>query len=254
MEGKLVARTMARLAERDSLDAYARQRLLEMLEAFEQHFDGLGFCLSEERDLLSQWRGYAADGTGVAIGFSKEYLEWLSLHFQSSNAPGFSPHKVQYDPAAHEAEVEPTYREARKLIDQGAFHHSGFRGLLDSRTDEEVEIDRKANESMFRSLSITLLHLLPKLYLLKSKAFREEQEWRLLSHLVRGADDKCFYRATGDRIIPFRQFELVEPDRKPLAEIILGPKHISPIPQVEEFLRQCGFESVTVLRSDATYR
>lgn len=33
------------------------------------------FCLSEEADLLSQWRGYADDGRGVCIGFKKEALE-----------------------------------------------------------------------------------------------------------------------------------------------------------------------------------
>lgn len=26
-------------------------------------------CFSEEKDLLSQWRGYANNGAGVAIGF-----------------------------------------------------------------------------------------------------------------------------------------------------------------------------------------
>lgn len=31
-------------------------------------------CFSEEKDLLSQWRGYADDGKGVAIGFSKDIL------------------------------------------------------------------------------------------------------------------------------------------------------------------------------------
>ena len=33
------------------------------------------FCLSELADSLGQWRGYADDGKGIAIGFSKEYLD-----------------------------------------------------------------------------------------------------------------------------------------------------------------------------------
>ncbi|MDE6025584.1 MAG: DUF2971 domain-containing protein [Lachnospiraceae bacterium] len=32
-------------------------------------------CFSEQKDLLSQWRGYANNGTGIAIGFSKEILD-----------------------------------------------------------------------------------------------------------------------------------------------------------------------------------
>ena len=78
MEGKLATRTIARLADRDSLDEKDRRLLLKGIGLFEKTFDGLGFCLSEKCDLLSQWRGYAEDGTGVAIGFSVEYLKWLS--------------------------------------------------------------------------------------------------------------------------------------------------------------------------------
>ena len=36
-------------------------------------------CFSEEADLLSQWRGYAQDGTGVFIGFSKKVLSTLEV-------------------------------------------------------------------------------------------------------------------------------------------------------------------------------
>lgn len=41
-----------------------------------------GFCLSEEEDLLSQWRGYADDGQGVAIGFSKVFFNLFATHHQ----------------------------------------------------------------------------------------------------------------------------------------------------------------------------
>lgn len=32
-------------------------------------------CFSERKDCLSQWRGYADDGKGMAIGFDKKLLE-----------------------------------------------------------------------------------------------------------------------------------------------------------------------------------
>jgi hypothetical protein len=78
MEGKLVARAIARLAERDSLESKGFRLLQRIIVLLELAFDGLGFCLSEKDDLLSQWRGYAADATGVSIGFSKEYLKRLA--------------------------------------------------------------------------------------------------------------------------------------------------------------------------------
>lgn len=71
MEGKLVARALMRLAERDGLNPVAAERLQNAVAFLEGMFDGLGFCFSEDGDLLSQWRGYASDATGIAIGFSR---------------------------------------------------------------------------------------------------------------------------------------------------------------------------------------
>lgn len=75
MEGKLVAEIIGLIAKDDELDQAATERLQESVFRLEQFVDGLGFCLSECGDLLSQWRGYADDATGVSIGFSKNYLE-----------------------------------------------------------------------------------------------------------------------------------------------------------------------------------
>ena len=138
MEGKLVSRTVSRLAAKESMDAAKTLQLQQMLELFDDIFDGLGFCLSEERDLLSQWRGYAEDGSGVCIGFSKEYLDWLAGNRPDPDKPGFSLQQVKYQPAEHEDEVGPAFAEAKRLIGEGAFNNTGVRGLLDTRTQDEV--------------------------------------------------------------------------------------------------------------------
>jgi len=254
MEGKLLANVMSRLAERDGLDRASSQRLQDMLGFFEQTVEGLGFCLSEEGDLLSQWRGYAADATGVTIGFSRQYLEWLADENQGKDTPGFTLMKVQYEPEAHETEVDPTYAEAKRLVEAGAMKSPGIRTILDTRTDEQVEQEKKEAEEAFLKLSLAMLSLFPKLFLLKSPAFREEKEWRLLSHLVCTGKDTCSYRALQNRIVPYRSFNLKQPERQPIAEVVLGPKHLTPVRIVEDFLRQNGYDAVTVKRSEATYR
>lgn len=253
MEGKLVARTVAELAAKESIGSEKTRQLQQMLELFDDLFDGLGFCLSEQRDLLSQWRGYAGDGSGVCIGFSKQYLEWLAEDRPDPETPGFSLQKVKYERNEHESEVLPTFNEAKRLIEEGAFNYSTALQIIGSRTSEEIEQERKKNESARTRLSFTLLMLFPKLYLLKSRAFREECEWRLLSHLVHG-DKDCSYIAKDHRIIPFRQIDLRDKRRNPIAEVILGPKHSTPPRVVESFLRCHGFDGVQVLHSDATYR
>lgn len=79
MEGKLLSSVILQLASDDGLQADHLRLLREQVEYLEGYFDGLGFCLSERGDLLSQWRGYAADGAGVSIGFlTATWRAWVS--------------------------------------------------------------------------------------------------------------------------------------------------------------------------------
>lgn len=254
MEGKLVANAIARLAERDSLDQISISRLQDAIVFFEQIFDGLGFCLSEDGDLLSQWRGYAADATGVAIGFSSDYLKWLSDKYRDSNETGFTLQKVEYEPSAHESSVKPTYDQVKQLIDAGALKMPGIRSLLDSRTEQEIEQENAAILNAHSNLYLTLLSLFSELFRLKAYAFREEREWRLLSYLVKSGTDKCSHHAVNDRIVPHRMFELADLERSPIVEVILGPKHVTPPKVVEDFLKQNHYGMVRVKRSEASYR
>ena len=198
MEGKLVVRAIARLAEKDGLDKNHVLRLQETIEVFERIIDGLGFCLSEDGDLLSQWRGYAADATGVAIGFSSEYLNWLSDASKGRTEPGFTLQRVEYDPSDHELRVEPTYRQVKQFINDGAFKTPGMSGLFSlGSTDQELKQKDATIQEAHSKLSLTLLSLFPQLFRLKAAAFREEREWRLLSYLIKDGDDACSHRVGG---------------------------------------------------------
>jgi hypothetical protein len=254
LEGKVVATALMRVAKKHLLDEYSIKRLHDAIEGFEQIVDGLGFCLSEDGDLLSQWRGYAADATGVAIGFSTTYLRWLSETFKLRKEPSFTLQKVEYEPSAHESLVEPTYHKAKVFIEAGAFKWSRPRTLLDNRTDEEVEHEKEAIQIVNSELFQALQPLSSKLYQLKAYAFREEREWRLFSYLMKGRKNLCLYRAPQDRIIPYRKFELIELERNPITEVVLGPKHGTPPKVVEDFLSQNGYGAVQVRRSEGSYR
>src|SRR5690606_28676010 len=45
-----------------------------IVEGYADSTEGFALCLSEKGDLLSQWRAYARDGTGISIGFSSDFL------------------------------------------------------------------------------------------------------------------------------------------------------------------------------------
>ncbi len=253
MEGKLIAALFNQIAETDGLAQAHTHRLQGLVSFLEKIIDGLGFCLSEDGDLLSQWRGYAADASGVSIGFSKEYLEKFGENREQAEM-GFTLQKVEYDPETQEGLVKPTYMKVKQLIDQGAFKIFGRRSLLDMRNDDEIEKEDGEIKSAFSRLSMTILPLFAELYLLKTWAFREEREWRLISYFLKNGDETCSFRAVSDRIIPFRKFELAASVGNPIVEVILGPKNITPEYVIESFLKQNGFGAVKISRSKATYR
>lgn len=254
MEGRLVNASIMHLAARDKLDAQARESLHESLSFMERIFDGFGFCLSEDGDLLSQWRGYADDARGVSIGFSRAYLNALAASRQSEDQSEFAMYKVAYEPDEHEALVEPTYRELRKLIDAGAFKRRGSWSLLDSRSAEEVAADDERIERAYKALMFKVLDLFPRLYELKASAFREEREWRLVSIFSNSNSDSCEFRTSPGRVIPYRAFMLHALDVSPIVEVVIGPRHETPPDVIKSLLRQAGFGNVLVRRSDATYR
>jgi hypothetical protein len=258
MEGRIAATAIDALAQRDGLDLVTRERLRGYLAIFDQISEGLGFCLSEDGDVLSQWRGYTADGSGIAIGFSAGYLNWLADQPQSGGSSwAFRLQQVKYQPAEHQAEVEPTYQAAKKLIDQGAFRITGVRSLLDSRTDEQLAKEAATFERKRTELSMVLLAgLFAKLYLLKSQAFQEEKEWRLISHRLLAAIDVVSYRSASDRLIAYRSYKLLDavPPLQPITDVVLGPKLLTPVHMVKVFLKERSFGHVSVRRSAASYR
>lgn len=251
MEGKLVARAIARLAETDSLESKSYRFLLRIVGFLEETFDGMGFCLSEEDDLLSQWRGYAADATGVSIGFSNEYLKRLA------KGNGCLLGRVEYEHSAHEAGVGPTYRDLTQRIKEGTLKAARGLGILQAAgmTDQQKAAASMANlrEDVLK-LGPKLLPLLYQLYLLKSPAFREEKEWRVLSMPTTDGEDEdaCSHRVVKSSIVPYLTVKLVE--QSPIGEIILGPKHETPPRIVKNFLKLNGYGVVKVRRSEASYR
>lgn len=254
LEGRLVRETLVRLSNRDGLDASYRERLEESLAFAERMFEGLGFCLSEEGDLLSQWRGYADDARGVAIGFSQKYLSKLADSLRGRDRPGFSLYQVEYDKDKQDTALEPAYRELRRLIDAGAFRRQGQWSLLDDRTPEQIAEDDKKTKNLFSSLLFTLVRLFPKFYEMKGEGFREEREWRLVSILVGTATDTCMFRGTPNRIVPYREYDLLDLGLPPIRELVVGPKHTTPHHILQQLLQQTGLPDVQIRSSAVSYR
>lgn len=254
MEGRLVTQTFERLLSQSTVSTEEIEEIRKALHLIEDLFDGLGFCLSKKPDLLSQWRGYADDGQGLSIGFTKAYLEELR-ESKEDGEPSFNIGKVLYEPAEHEAALQPTYDKIMQLVESGKLKKPklGFRSSVNGGWQKHQDEYQQAIRTLTDSL---LLSTFFRIHMLKNKAFAEEAEWRLVSYLFKDKDsgDSANFRTAGNRLIPYREIKLKPLSTKAISEVYIGPKNITPTFVIEKFLYLNGFQDVSVKRSAASYR
>lgn len=248
-EGAVILEVLLSLAHEANLDTYARERLEGRLHNAFQFFDGLGFCLSERGDLLSQWRGYADDGRGVCVGFSKDYLELLGSRLRERDERSFALKRLIYDSEEQKDVARDDFEEIRRHLDVGAFR-SALGTLLTPTTDEEKANITTATEKGM----LAILKAMLRMFEIKNPAFSEEKEWRLISFFTRTHQENVSFRPRGNRIIPYFQIELEDLGMPAITEIIVGPKHETPNYVIDRFLKTHSFGSVRVSSSSATYR
>jgi hypothetical protein len=255
MEGKLVAARLVEMAKDDGLDKFKTQLLEKFVFNLEDMVDGLGFCLSEVGDLLSQWRAYADDATGFSIGFSKDYLEKLEKDYLANRQPAFTLKKVEYKIDNQKELIKPTYTKIKELIEEGALDFPKKPTILSSsdRGKEEAKEKNEKFEKAFIKITETIFPLFTKLFLLKATAFKAEREWRLLSYFGKKIDEKCSFRALKDRIVPYKEFDLLNP-KDSIVRVILGSKNKTPDYVIKSLLNQKGFTSAKILRSKVPYQ
>lgn len=237
-EGRLVLRLTEKLGQVNRTDPAVLASLKAHWDEVVAANEGLGFCLSERGDLLSQWRGYAAQGRGVSIGFSTEFLKRISVA-DDADENFATLERVEYGEGKQLHEYEPTFRALVNAIEEA-------QGYLQYG---HVSITEKLKAALNRKLRPWTR----KIYTFKNKGFAEEREWRMLALLTSDEQEACSYRAIDDKIVAFRELRLdVEPGPA-IVSVTLGPKHVTPIDQVERMLLRNGI-AATVVKSGLTYR
>jgi len=87
LEGRWISIALKKICEKNKSTPQALRTLEFLLNKFQQNLGALGLCLSEEGDILSQWRGYANNGTGVSVGFNEEFLNELLDKLKPTSLP-----------------------------------------------------------------------------------------------------------------------------------------------------------------------
>jgi hypothetical protein len=238
LEGKWIRNVIEECCQEKGLNPSQLSMVLKLFDAATSRLGGAGICLSENGDLLSQWRAYSQNGAGVAIGLNP------ASFVGPPRALGTVP--VIYDPDTQKRIIAPN-------IDQ-------ISNFFRSR---EVSLNDKSDPR----LHMSIVTLLPLLFSFKNPAFCEEKEWRIgkfvsmVPRSTHGEADEfeawnlnlMEYRALPDRIVPYRPLT-VHPEWPSITEVVLGPRNITPILVVEECLRHYGWTLFRVRKSSASYR
>lgn len=197
-------------AKYESSDERTRE-FLRQLEEWLRHclIDGhLVFVvsLSEQGNLLSQWRAYSPLGNGVSLGFDPQDLCTVAP------AQGYRLGKCVYDGQLQQRVIREIFGQIEKeAISSGPENDTGKRHPMNSYY------------SIFEKFEDDLLMCAA---LLKHPAFREEVEWRAVSSVVkRYAPSDIRYREGRSCLVPYRELSLVpaNADRITLKEIFVGP-------------------------------
>lgn len=255
LEGKWIETILEREIASRSVLSSNKELVMDSVRGATRFLFAAGFCLSEEPDQLSQWRGYADDGFGFAIGFRREYFEALGSWYRDNREVGFGLTKVLYDETQYKNELDKILAGVEAALDDGALAH---RSLLILAEDDGSKAKR---EKASRRLISTLAPLMILCHHIKNPAFKEENEWRLLSMVTQrnpefkiAIDRLCDFRGPRDRLVPYRSVVFQDLGIAPIGKIVTGPRNISRKEYIDALLARHGFEDFEIERSSASYR
>lgn len=214
------------------------------------------FCLSEKKDDLGQWRGYADDGRGLSIGFKTEYfvlIEKIAEIIDKEQTLFFG--KVKYS----KSEIRDFFMERAGL--------------------NEISI-KDSSEEVLKKMEQAIWVTMGNAAFFKCETFKEEKEWRIaysmdILKLVKGEfpgvlDENNDYREAmtlGNYGFTIKNNTLVShvelglPCLKNIiSAIYIGPKSPLKVEDVKLFLIEQGLlkdyydKSIQIYKSNATYR
>jgi hypothetical protein len=229
-----------------------------IVEGYPDSTEGFAFCLSEEGDLLSQWRSYGRDGSGIAIGFLPDMLteDFGEVNF---GAKFYELKKVEYGenglknslkPFVDQVETEFAKFGTFARLKDGMTRKHALAMLADR--DQKVKLFTSTNDKSSELLSRLLKLLAPlhfQIYFTKPQYFHEECEWRLIRYRHKVALPDIEYFADEHSVRPYITSLIADPAREAIKEVILGPKHRTNPNWMRAFLASVGLSHVPVRRS-----
>ena len=246
----------------------------ELKKKIEKEFDDgsiatFALCLSEEGDLLSQWRGYADDGKGICLGLNvEEILKFVGI----SSVSGFSLEKVEY--LSKEQIDEWVKNVANQMLGiveiiLGAIEEGNIQYYSAKEFDEDI----------FNTIYYNILSEVEESIKFKTEGFKEEKEWRFFIKNSLNKDDikgkkitsigtlgEGARRKTSKYVADNVEFNIKENDMVPFVslkfekfhnnlinQVICGPNNKIREKDLELFLRKYGYRNCKGRKTNITY-
>lgn len=255
-----------RLAFRELLElsAYMCQKAFESGD-----YSNYVVCFSETQDSLSQWRGYANDGKGCCLGFSKDVLQ----KFCDATNGILRLEPVEYiteedlDTLTEEnaLEILAKLRSLRSWIVENMTYN-------DNNEDTDGLLMFNFNSMLRNCFAESLKY--------KKKAFSEEYEWRiflankayknpewiysesseelkgpkLFSETIGFLRDRTDFLWSDNDLVSYCVLSFKEFVEIPVKELWIGPKNWALDGDTQLFLKKYGYNNVEIHHSNITYR
>lgn len=214
-------------------------------------------CLSEAKDDLGQWRGYAQDGQGFAIGFSKTYLEKLARPYSCAFE------KVVYNHDEQQKFIKNMVKEnLSKMQDKGVRHCA-----LELGSNYMLQFPFYKNPSFVQEKEwrVVLLASSSKPYQEICRAFSKKSD--TATQDVKSLKPKLFgpnFRVRGSQIISYIKMDFSDIKSDFIKEIWIGPKSKTTPEDIFNLLQSTGYydngsirsiqNPIAISTSSSTYR
>lgn len=258
LEGRVLGRVFAQLLQNTELSPELVDVAAVIVEGYPDSTEGFAFCLSEKGDLLSQWRSYGRDGSGIAVGFSPDILkeDFGEVNF---GRKFFELVKVEYGEDCLQSSLKPMADEVgAEFAKFGTFARlkdgiTKDRALLMlADREQQGKVFSSANDASSELLAQLLKSLAPlhfQIYGTKPVHFHEECEWRILRYRHKVALPDIDYFADDHSVRPYITSLIADPAKDAIQEVILGPKNRTNPDWMRAFLASVGLQHVRVRRS-----
>jgi len=157
-------------------------------------------------NILSQWRGYTPKGQGVSIGFRPDVLR------KCADDQTFGMGRCRYEPKEQQEIAKSILSAVEALAEQQG-----------ENLDPSKRHPSNSFHDVFEEIEGDLLRVAA---LLKHPAFKEEEEWRIVSPITSNyVETPICYRGGQSMLMPYMLFELPQADDRALAieHVFLGP-------------------------------